>query len=127
MKTDNILLEKSKQFAIRIIRLCQYLRKEKKEFIISDQIFRSGTSIGANSRESRRAQGTKDFIYKLYVALKEADETAYWLEIIMEAGILTSRKVLPLHTEACELRAIILTTIRSSRDSNPQISKSPNP
>jgi len=118
MKTDNILLEKSKQFAIRIIRLCQYLRKEKKEFIISDQIFRSGTSIGANSRESRRAQGTKDFIYKLYVALKEADETAYWLELLVETDYISQTEFISIYADCEELLKLLTSIIKTTKENN---------
>ena len=74
---------KSKAFAIRIVRLYKYLTTEagEREFVMSKQLLRSGTSIGANVRESRRTQSSKDFITKLYVSLKEADETAQWLEL----------------------------------------------
>ena len=91
LKTGNAVLDKSKAFAIRIVRLYKYLTTEagEREFVMSKQLLRSGTSIGANVRESRRAQSSKDFITKLYVSLKEADETAYWLELMKETGYLT--------------------------------------
>ena len=78
--SDNVVLDKSKLFAIRIIRLYQFLCGEKKEFVLSKQVLRSGTSIGANVRESVRGQSKPDFYSKLNIALKEADETPYWLE-----------------------------------------------
>ena len=81
-------LDKSKLFAIRIIRFYSYLQKEKGEHVISKQLLRSGTSIGANARESNNAQSSADFINKLSIALKEADETAYWLELLYESGII---------------------------------------
>jgi four helix bundle protein len=81
----NILLEKSEAFAGRIVKMYQYLTSQKNEFIISKQILRSGTSIGANLTESKNAQSTSDYINKQNIALKEADETAYWLKnLIME-------------------------------------------
>ena len=77
---NGALKDKTKRFAVRIIRFVEYLRDEKRETILSRQILRSGTSIGANVRESWNAQSKSDFINKLSIALKEADETAYWLE-----------------------------------------------
>ncbi|MBR4519645.1 MAG: four helix bundle protein [Victivallales bacterium] len=79
---ENIVLEKSKAFALRIIRLYQYLQDDQKEFILSKQILRSGTSIGANVKEAQCAQTKKDFIAKMYIALKEAAETEYWIELL---------------------------------------------
>jgi four helix bundle protein len=79
MRDENTILVKSKSFALRIIKLHQYLLKEKNEFVLSKQILRSGTSIGANVRENINAQSRMDFIHKLNIALKEADETLYWL------------------------------------------------
>lgn len=91
LKTGNAVLDKSKVFAIRIVRLYKYLTTEagEREFVMSKQLLRNGTSVGANVRESRRAQSSKDFITKLYVSLKEADETAYWLELMKETDYLT--------------------------------------
>lgn len=77
---------KSKLFAIRIIRLYQYLCNEKKEYILSKQLLRSGTSIGANLAESECAISKKDFLSKIYIALKECNETLYWLELLQETG-----------------------------------------
>ena len=79
---DNAILEKSKAFAVRVIRLYQFLCNEKHEFILSKQMLRSGTSIGANVREAIRGQSKPDFYAKLNIALKEADETEYWLELL---------------------------------------------
>ena len=84
---DNIVLNKSKDFALRIIRLYQHLQA-KKEFILSKQVLRSGTSIGANVKEAQCAQTKKDFIAKMYIALKEAAETEYWLELLAESNFL---------------------------------------
>ena len=79
MKADNQVLTDSKAFALRIIRLYNYLKEEKQVYVLSKQILRSGTSIGANIRESVNAQSRMDFINKLNIALKEANETEYWL------------------------------------------------
>ena len=86
---DSIILSKSKAFSVRIVRLCRYLREEKKEFILSNQLLRSGTSIGANVHEGKYAQSTDDFISKNSIALKEAAETEYWLELLHETEYIT--------------------------------------
>ena len=79
---DSLIQIKSFAFAIRIVKFYKYLCEEKKEFVLSKQILRSGTSIGANAREGRNAQSNEDFVNKLSIALKEADETQYWLELM---------------------------------------------
>lgn len=81
---SNPIKDKSLNFAVRIIRLYQYLVDSKKEFILSKQVLRSGTSIGANVRESQNAESAADFIHKLHIAQKEADETRYWLELLVK-------------------------------------------
>lgn len=92
MERKNTISKLSKNFALRIIKLYKYLLDEKREFIMSKQIYRSGTSIGANIAESRNAQSRADFIYKLSVALKEADETKYWLELLHESETISDRQ-----------------------------------
>jgi four helix bundle protein len=85
MTHDNVLYELSKKFALRVIKLYEYLNEEKKEHIISNQIYRSGTSIGANIAESIHAQSKADFVSKLNISLKEATETKYWLELLHDS------------------------------------------
>lgn len=85
MTHDNLLYDLSKAFALRIIKLNRYLREERNEFMMSHQIYKSGTSIGANVSESMHAQSRADFIHKLEIALKEARETKYWLELLYES------------------------------------------
>ncbi len=86
MKKDNVIVTKSKSFALRIIKMYQYLCNEKNEYVLSKQVLRSGTGIGANIREAMRGQSKADFYAKLNIALKEASETAYWLELLHESG-----------------------------------------
>lgn len=86
---NNAIEEKSFQFAVRIVKLCRYLRDEKKEFILSKQLLRAGTSIGANIAESQQAQSRPDFISKLCIALKEASETNYWLRLLRATDYLS--------------------------------------
>jgi len=85
---ENIVKEKSLDFAVRIVKLSQYLSAEKKEFILSKQIMRSGTSVGAMVRESEHAESKADFIHKLSIAQKEINETIYWLELLMKTNYL---------------------------------------
>ncbi len=85
---ENAIKDKSKAFALRIIKLYRYLSEEKHEFILSKQVLRSGTSVGANIREAQRGQSKPDFYSKMSIALKEADETAYWLELLYESGFI---------------------------------------
>lgn len=85
MTHDNLLYDLSKAFALRIIKLNRYLREERNEFMMSHQIYKSGTGIGANVSESMHAQSRADFIHKLEIALKEARETKYWLELLYES------------------------------------------
>lgn len=118
MKTDNIIVDKSKAFAIRTIRLFQHLQSEKKEFILSKQFLRSGTSIGANIKESVYGQSTKDFVSKLRIALKEASETEYWIELLFETGYITEKEFQSIHTDCVELIKILISIINSSDKNN---------
>ena len=92
MKVDNQIVTDSKAFAVRIIKLYKYLTEEKKEFVISKQVLRSGTSIGANISESVFAQSRMDFVNKMSIALKEANETKYWLDLLVETEYLTEEQ-----------------------------------
>ena len=85
----SVVQEKSLDFAVRIVNLCRYLQKDQKEFVLTKQLLRSGTSIGANISESQQAQSRLDLISKLNIALKEASETAYWLQLLHRTNYLT--------------------------------------
>ena len=112
---DNIVHDKSKAFAIHIIRFVRYLQTEKKDFVLSHQILRSGTSIGANVRESRNAQSTADFVNKLSIALKEADETAYWLELLVESHTIDQTIFNSLYNDNKELIALLTSIIKNNK------------
>ena len=112
MGKENIIGTKSKSFALRIINFCKLL-DEKKEYIISKQLFRCGTSIGANVRESNNAQSTADFINKLSIALKEADETSYWLELLVESEIIDQQQYEELIIDVKEIIAILTSSIKT--------------
>ena len=118
MKTDNLIADKSKAFAIRIIRLFQYLQSEKKEFIMTKQLLRSGTSIGANIRESVYAQSDKDFRSKLKIALKESSETAYWLELLVETDYLVKQEFESIYNDCIEITKILTSIINTNSKNN---------
>ena len=118
MKEENLVLKKSKAFAIRTIRLYQYLMDEKKEFIMSKQVLRSGTSIGANIKESIRAQSTADFLSKMQIALKEASETEYWLELLTDTDYISEKASDSLLQDCRELIKLITAIVRTSKENS---------
>ena len=109
MCQKNTISKLSKRFALRIIKLYKFLLEEKHEYIMSKQVYRSGTSIGANIAESRNAQSKADFINKLSIALKEADETKYWLELLHESETISDKQ---FDSIINDLKIIIGTLIR---------------
>jgi four helix bundle protein len=111
---ESILKEKSFTFSVRIINLYKYL-VEKKEFVLSKQLLRSGTSIGALVRESRNAESKMDFIHKLGIAQKECDETLYWLELLRETNFLTDEEFQSMHQSAEELLKMIKSSILTAK------------
>ena len=108
--SGNPALEKSFSFALRIVKLYQHLSEKKKEFILSKQVLRSGTSIGANLEESRGAQTPSDFQTKVSIAYKEARETSYWLRLLFASKYLTERQFASLHADCEELIRILGST-----------------
>ena len=116
--SSNVVREKSKAFAIRTIRFVRYLQTEKKDFVLSNQILRSGTSIGANVRESKNAQSSADFINKLSIALKEADETSYWLELLFESDTIDKTMFNSLYDDTKELIALLTSIIKTTKNNN---------
>ena len=114
----NIVLVKTKDFAVRIINLYKMLRYDKNEYILSKQVLRSGTSIGANVRESYSAQSNADFIHKLQIALKEADETAYWLELFVESEIITEDMFNSLSFDLKEISSLLAASIKTLKQKN---------
>jgi len=112
---QNIVREKSFAFAIRVIKMYNFLKEYKKEFILSKQLMRSGTSIGAMVREAINAETSKDFIHKLSVAQKECDETCYWLELLKEANYISEKEFASIYNDATELLKIIRSIIIKSK------------
>ena len=115
MKTENIIVDKSKAFAVRIVKLYKYLCEEKKEFVLSKQLLRSGTSIGANVKEAIRGQSKDDFAHKLNISLKEASETEYWLELLFETEYITKQQFNSIITDCTELIKILTSIIKSTK------------
>ena len=109
------LERKSFLFSVRVVKLARYLREEKKEFILSKQLIRAGTSIGANIVESQQAQSRADFISKLSIALKEACETNYWLRLLQATDYLTESEFTSIITDCRELEKILTSIIKTTR------------
>ena len=109
--------EKSRDFAIRIVNCYKYLTEKQKEYVLSKQLLGCGTSIGANTRESRNAQSRPDFLSKLNVALKEADETEYWLDIIHATGYIDDTMYASLNNDCNELIALLVSIIKKLKES----------
>ena len=115
MSTDSILLEKSMEFAVRIVRLYQYLESSKKEFVMSKQLLRSGTSIGANVREGIYGQSRSDFTAKLSIALKEAVETEYWIELLSRTGYLNEQEYQSISADCSEIAKLLTAIVKSTK------------
>ena len=112
---ERIVQKKSFQFAVRIVKLCKYLREEQNEYILTKQILRSGTSIGANVREGNRGQTKPDFYSKLNIALKEAAETEYWLELLHESGYLTTDQFESINKDCSEIIALLVAITKTQK------------
>ncbi len=110
---DTILLPKSYDFALKIVRLYQFLSEQKREFILSKQLLRSGTAIGALVREGEHAQSKADFANKLNIALKEANETAYWLCLLKDSNLLSEKEFVPIHAGCCELIRLLASILKT--------------
>ncbi len=113
--SDNPVKDKSYKFAVRIIRLYKYLAEEKREYVLSRQVLRSGTSIGANVKEALQGEARADFIHKLSIALKEASETEYWLELLQETEYIDQASFDSIHPDCIELIKLLTSIIKSSK------------
>ena len=107
------LQEKSKVFALQIIKVCNEVKREKRESVLTNQLVRSGTSVGANIREAFYAHGRADFIAKLQIALKECSESEYWLELLIESGYYEDKRIL----EQCvEIKKLLISSINTAKN-----------
>lgn len=112
----SIAYEKSLDFAVRIVKLYNYLKEYKKEYIMSKQLMRSGTSIGANISEAVKGQSRKDFTAKIYIALKEANETSYWLELLKRTEYLSEKEYISLNEDLGEIIKILMATTKTLKN-----------
>ena len=117
MKNGSVISDKSLDFALRIIKAYKFLINEKQEYVLSKQILRSGTAIGALIREVEFAESKKDFIHKLSIALKEANETEYWLVLLKESDYISEESFCSIHTDCVELIKLLVSIIKSSKNS----------
>ena len=116
---ESIVKEKSYQFAVRVVKLYQYLSKEKQEYMMSKQILRSGTSIGANVREALQGQSKADFTAKMSIALKEANETEYWLELLRDTEYLRESEYVSIQKDCSEVAKMLTSIVKTSRKKSP--------
>lgn len=115
MKKENIILDNSYKFSLRIINLFKFLCYEKKEYVLSKQILKSGTSIGANINESQAAETKNDFIHKLGIAAKEIRETEYWLKLLNDSDYIDNKSFKSLEQDCIELKKIVNSIILTSK------------
>ena len=111
-----MIRKKTIDFAVRIVNFYKYLCTDKKEYVLSKQILRSGTSIGANVRESKNAQTDPDYLSKMNIALKEADETEYWLEVLFRSEIITEQEYKSLDEDLKEIIAILVSIVKKLKE-----------
>ena len=112
---NNPLKDKSYQFAIRIVKLSQFLQQEKKEFVLSKQVLRSGTAVGALICEAEFGQSKPDFTSKMSIALKEANETEYWLSLLKDTDYISENQFISLQSDCEELIAMLVSTVKTSK------------
>ena len=115
--SKNIVRDKSFEFALRIIKLYKYLTDQKKEYVLSKQLLRSGTSIGAMVREAEQAESKADFIHKMSVALKEANESEYWIELLHKSDYLEDRGFESISSDIKEILKLLTSIIKTSKKS----------
>lgn len=115
LNKDNTVREKSKRFAVEVINVYRDLNDNKKEHVLSKQLLRSGTSIGANIAESECASSKKDFVNKLYIALKECNETQYWLDLLKETYYIDNSKYIALSKQCLEIKKMLTSSTKTIR------------
>lgn len=112
---ENILKEKSMSLAVRMVNLYKYLTEEKKEYVLSKQVLRSGTSVGAMVYESEHSESTSDFIHKLAIAQKEINETLYWLELLSRTDYITPKEYDSIRTDATEVIKLLTSILKTTK------------
>ena len=113
---NSLLITKSKSFALEIIKVCNIVKQSKKETVLTNQLIRSGTSVGANIREAFYGHGKADFIAKLQIALKEANETGYWLELLYKTNYITESEYKTLDSACTSIRVMLISSINTAKE-----------
>lgn len=116
--SESIMLIKAKDFAVEIVKLCRSIKEEKRESVLTNQLIRSGTSVGANIHESKYAHGTADFISKMQIALKECYESEYWLELLNRTGYIPDNQYKKLQNECGSVRRMLISSINTVKKNN---------
>lgn len=112
---ESVVRDKSFAFALRVIKLYKYLTEEKKEYVLSKQLLRSGTAVGALIREADQAESKPDFIHKMAIALKEANETEYWIELLTQSEYINEKSSASILTDLTELLKLLTSIIKTSK------------
>jgi four helix bundle protein len=115
MKTNNVVKDKSFAFALRIVKMYQYLSEEKREYVLSKQLLRSGTAIGALVREAEQAESKADFIHKMAIALKEANESDYWIELLFRSDYLDQKSYQSIQADLTKLLKLLTAIIKTAK------------
>ena len=113
---ESIMLDKAKDFAVKIINMCKSIKEKKRESVLTNQLMRSGTSIGANIHESKYAHGTADFISKMQIALKECYESEYWLELLNRTGYIDDEQYKSIINNCGQIRRMLISSINTVKE-----------
>ncbi len=114
--SDSIMLETAKNFAVEIVKLCKNIKETKRESVLTNQLLRAGTSIGANIHESKYAHGTADFIAKMQIALKECYESEYWLELLNRTGYIPDEQYKRISNTCGSIRRMLISSINTAKN-----------
>lgn len=117
--SKSIMLDRAKDFAVEIVDLCRSIKETRRESVLTNQLLRAGTSIGANIHESKYAHSTADFIAKMQIALKECYETEYWLELLNRTGYITEEQYKPLQNQCGAIRRMLISSINTAKANIP--------
>lgn len=115
---ESIMLDKAKDFAVEIINMCKSIKETKRESVLTNQLMRSGTSIGANIHESKYAHGTADFISKMQIALKECYESEYWLELLNRTGYIDDKQYKSITNDCGQIRRMLISSINTVKENS---------